>query len=261
MTEVNEIILYIGILIATIMILVVGMNLLPMADRGPGYVAKKTAFTLDTVAAAPGEVSVEYDISDKDVSMVWFEEPKGRVHVSRYDICNYVKRLLKEGGEASIGMFLDGVWETGVTVRNLFGFAVAEPPITGHQVGGITKYFQNPKDWDDENHYEAVKDQIKTADYKKSHIEYEFDHCADDIEFGEAATQAMISIYFCENPIPIYGDITGLVCDWTNIDKISDCDALVAGFFGDPAYINPEKLIIGKTGDKITVEGVKTKCE
>jgi hypothetical protein len=262
MATINEITSYIGIIIVTIMILIIGINLVPLADRGPGYVARNVAFTLDAVAASPGEVSVEYDFYDKDVSMIWIEEAKGKVHVSRFDMCSYVRKLINEGTKASVGMILDGVWEIGRSVKNLVGLSVAESPITGYAAGSITKHFTNPKDWDDDNKYEAVKDQIKTAHYKKnSNVEYKFEVCSQNVvDYVKDAVNAIINFVVCEDPIPVVGEILNIICDWTGIDNYGDCDQLVAAFFGDPAYVEPDKLIIGKTENYIIVNGVNDKC-
>ena len=59
-----EIVILVGILVSTAAIILLGPRIISLADRSPEYVAKNTALTIDTIAAAPEGAEVVYKIPE-----------------------------------------------------------------------------------------------------------------------------------------------------------------------------------------------------
>jgi hypothetical protein len=180
MSSTLEIILIIGVLISTIAVIIIGPNLISLADRSPKYIAKNLVLTMDATVAAPEQVDVQYDMptdfwrdgyaleslvpdqvstrTERVVASVWFSENGNKVFVSRFDLCQLMSALVQETVDAIVesiynhlGWYWDGVMFVYDGAKDLVGGAGKALGAVGSGlssgVGRIGKGLSNLKPW------------------------------------------------------------------------------------------------------------------
>jgi hypothetical protein len=161
----REILLVTGILLVSVLIVLIATEFAPLSDRGPEYVAKNIALSIDSASAAPEDIYVKYTIPEDDwkessitnplakprvVSLLMFKKGSNLIRVHRFDICEAVVRGSWEALLAGLGYSKDVIADVGEDVVN-FGEDVYDfltgnvVKITGYSLGGISEQAREAK--------------------------------------------------------------------------------------------------------------------